>query len=855
MSWNIRGKVAFSGNGTTAVTVSNWSSLGVQANDEIFLAARQFNVTTTVQTPKRGSGGASYGSVMAPYTYHQAFGVVAAASEPAASLGTATSQAWWTGIVIYWTGGTAPSSIVVDQSNNEGVNSTNLAFNTLAAASAAGDFCFMHAAAPAAATAVTDGNSVYTGGTQPFDSNPGSGSHPLTVCSDYLIQGAAASLAAGSCAVTGMSSTSGTSLNFSIKPGTTSSGVVITSSPATMYPGQTGLVVNGTGFSASGNSVTATDGTNVATMTLTGQNTTTLTFTCVQSNLRYGVPLTLTATNNASNSATASIQLVTASGVSYMTLAALRALTYTPQLGGVSTPSRVFDSATDVSSGCQVEYQVSSGSGSLTVASDGTVTWAVAVKAMNWRWIAGTGSGTWSSMYTWDLVGLAPYFSGPAIGNQVGQAGVAFSLPLAALFGEPEASELPLAFTLATGSLSGSGLTIGSSGITGSNPVAGTYSGLSVYANNADDVVYALSGTFSITINSTTNVNFAGTIPNVSYNVGQSVSLLPNGTGFGFTNATSYSETGTLPGGVTLSNTTTGAITGTLTGSGIPAGQSATYPLTYTGSGTGSPATSNSFTITVNNPVASAVLPDFTQVEQTEAGITTAMTALALVAQFASNWSGLEFVTQSIVGGTSVPLGTIVLFTPVTQSTSGTVKSPQLIAQETSPSAQSAYIEESRYGYVTMGATDPVGETYRYQKIPTAAVVVDVLIMNSANPAGSSYAMGVIQPTAQGGGQVVSGSNAIFGTVSLDTQRTQWTSVYQPQTAMGTSSALNVGLPIWQLLGLASDPALAADTSKDILYDVAMTALTPGQAGGNVALRIKWIRLPMVALMLPAAVT
>jgi hypothetical protein len=88
-------------------------------------------------------------------------------------------------------------------------------------------------------------------------------------------------------------------------------------SDATIEPGQTGVVITGTGFSSSGNTVRISPTDNVAdgaavTQTITAQSTTSITFTGVKGALNFETGAFLFVTNNASasNASGTSVQFV-----------------------------------------------------------------------------------------------------------------------------------------------------------------------------------------------------------------------------------------------------------------------------------------------------------------------------------------------------------------------------------------------------------------------------------------------------------------------------------------------------------------------------------------------------------------
>jgi len=132
----------------------------------------------------------------------------------------------------------------------------------------------------------------------------------------------------------------------------------------------------------------------------------------------------------------------------------------------------------------------------------------------------------------------------------------------------------------------------------------------------------------------------------------------------------------------------------------------------------------------------------------------------------------------------------------------------------------------------TMGASDSNNSTYRFFPIPSNARISDIEVMNDANTSGTSYKCGVL--LQNGGSTVVSSSDVIFipsGT-TMASARSTWTSLYFPAITSGSASAANVGKRVWELLGLTSDP--------NATYDVVVTAVTAGSAGGSLAMKLSY---------------
>lgn len=136
-------------------------------------------------------------------------------------------------------------------------------------------------------------------------------------------------------------------------------------------------------------------------------------------------------------------------------------------------------------------------------------------------------------------------------------------------------------------------------------------------------------------------------------------------------------------------------------------------------------------------------------------------------------------------------------------------------------------------GIITTGASDSNNSTYRYVALPSNAIVFDIQVMNAANTSGTSYECGLF---AYNGGAVLTNCAAVLipaGT-TMASARSVWTSLFFPAITNGTASAANIGLRLWELAGLTTDPA--------VYYEIVVTAVTAGSAGGVMALKINWTR-------------
>jgi hypothetical protein len=169
-----------------------------------------------------------------------------------------------------------------------------------------------------------------------------------------------------------------------------------------------------------------------------------------------------------------------------------------------------------------------------------------------------------------------------------------------------------------------------------------------------------------------------------------------------------------------------------------------------------------------------------------------------------------------------------------------TVLSQYLTNQAASPRVLTgAYIAGQKsvdaVSNVVVGASDSAGSLYKYFRIPSNARVVNVSCMNDANTSGTSYKCGVyFSSDSSSSGVVVANSDQIFfSAVSMASARNVWTTLYSPQILSASFSIVNVEKRIWELLGLAADPVAT--------YEVVITAVTPGSAGGNMALQISYV--------------
>lgn len=131
------------------------------------------------------------------------------------------------------------------------------------------------------------------------------------------------------------------------------------------------------------------------------------------------------------------------------------------------------------------------------------------------------------------------------------------------------------------------------------------------------------------------------------------------------------------------------------------------------------------------------------------------------------------------------------------------------------------------------GASDSAGSQYRYFRIPSNARLDDIQVMNDANTSGTSYKCGVY--LINGGAVPVTYADQIFfSAVTMASARSVWTSLYAPTVLNGSYSPANVTKRVWELLGLSAD--------SETFYELVITAVTAGSAGGNMAVRMSYVR-------------
>ncbi|MGD0881915.1 MAG: putative Ig domain-containing protein [Acidimicrobiales bacterium] len=153
------------------------------------------------------------------------------------------------------------------------------------------------------------------------------------------------------------------------------------------------------------------------------------------------------------------------------------------------------------------------------------------------------------------------------------------------------ATGYPIPTYTETGTLP-SGVTLGSTGVLSGTPAAGTGGSYPITITATNGVSPDATQDFTLTVNQAPAVTSAAS---TTFTAGTAGTFTVTASGYP---APTFSESGALPGGVTL-NSTTGVLSGT-----PAAGSGGSYPLTITASNGTSPNGTQSFTLTVDQAPA-----------------------------------------------------------------------------------------------------------------------------------------------------------------------------------------------------------------------------------------------------------
>ena len=126
-------------------------------------------------------------------------------------------------------------------------------------------------------------------------------------------------------------------------------------------------------------------------------------------------------------------------------------------------------------------------------------------------------------------------------------------------------------------------------------------------------------------------------------------------------------------------------------------------------------------------------------------------------------------------------------------------------------------------GVVEVAAGDDNGSTYRILRLPSTARIVNLEISSDALGTLASYDVGVYNIAANGGAAV---DDDEFGSSISLASVTGWTDILEEAAGVLRDA---IGKPLWQRLGLTSDPGKA--------YDIVATGVVAGDAAGSICLR------------------
>ena len=157
-----------------------------------------------------------------------------------------------------------------------------------------------------------------------------------------------------------------------------------------------------------------------------------------------------------------------------------------------------------------------------------------------------------------------------------------------------------------------------------------------------------------------------------------------------------------------------------------------------------------------------------------------------------------------------------------------TLKSTQVTNADATPAAStSSYIHGGRVresrGIASIAAGDDDGSHYRIARLPSNALISEFLVKHAAVTGGTDFNIGVY--AVPDDGDAVVDDNAIADAIDMSSARTGYTDI----SALPASAESR----LWELAGESSDP--------QVLYDVALTAITVGAATVSVACCIRYV--------------
>ena len=127
---------------------------------------------------------------------------------------------------------------------------------------------------------------------------------------------------------------------------------------------------------------------------------------------------------------------------------------------------------------------------------------------------------------------------------------------------------------------------------------------------------------------------------------------------------------------------------------------------------------------------------------------------------------------------------------------------------------------------IEVAAADDDGSVYRLIRVPSNCVLTNIDLASDALGTGASYDVGVYEVAANGGFAV--DQDEFASGVSL-VSAIAWTSVMEEAVPTDISK---IGQPLWQRLGLTSDPGRA--------YDICATGVVAGTTAGTISMRVRY---------------
>ena len=205
-----------------------------------------------------------------------------------------------------------------------------------------------------------------------------------------------------------------------------------------------------------------------------------------------------------------------------------------------------------------------------------------------------------------------------------------------------------------------SGVTLTSAGVLSGTPVAGTGGSYSIVLEASNGVSPDASQTFTLTVDQAPAITSATA---TTFAAGKSGSFAVTATGYP---AESFSETGPLPTGVTL--TAAGVLSGT-----PAAGTGGTYPITITATNGISPDATQSFTLTVDQApaITSANTTTFTVGASGSLAVTASGYPAPTFTEIGALPSGVTLTSAGVLSGTPAA-GTGGSYAIVIEATNGT---------------------------------------------------------------------------------------------------------------------------------------------------------------------------------------